>query len=183
MRRLQLAGVLAETGFPVLTVDPEYHEGPIYPEVGRTGTGGLTFVRGVKLHHVDSAHDPVSGAVVSNIAASEVAAHRSFSDLAEDHLVNFIARFDPELVLGPPDIPRLDLTDFDQSEHVSSRVAGERLEFIIYGHREWPLEIAQQECLRESSVCVAAWNTEVRGYLRHLRPLDADLAHALDRRG
>ncbi len=187
MRRLQLAAVVAESEFPVITVDPEYHDGPIYAEVGTLGTGSRAFVRAVKLHCVDRTDDPVWGAVVSSISARDLAApHRSNSDLGEDHLVNFIARFIPEVVAGrmAAGSPVLDLNDCDKSEHASARVAGERLEFVIYEHREWPLEIAQQAGgLRDSSVWVAAWNTDVRRYLRHLRPVDAELAHALDRRG
>lgn len=191
MRRLRLPDILAECPFPILTVDPAYHEGPIYPEVGRAGVE-QTFIRAVKLHCVDSAGDPASGAVASNIAATDIGAHRSDpqrsgSDLVEDHLANFIARFIPDLVAGrgASGRPVLNRTDYDRPAHASLQMTGHSLQFSVYGHREWPLEFAQQVGhLRDTSVCVATWNADVRRYLQRLRLVDAKVAEALeDRRG
>lgn len=174
---MRLRAVLAEAPFPLFAIDPAEWNGLAFVGDIRRIAGRVVAVKVVYLDALDAS---TMGAAVSALSP-EAREHP-----LDDHVVDFVSRFEPRF-LAERAKPRrrvlLPQEEFSRRE-VTLTLAGRLCGAELYTHRSLPLQLVRAAVLVGSAaadVGIAAWRLSALDLAPKVRAVDVAFAEAFDR--
>ena len=174
---MKLTDLLAASPFALFGVHPRDWDGPAFAGDAVRDAGVL---RSVQLVYLDAIDGSSLGACVSNLGTGGAAI-----DPVGTHVVDFVARFQPDFLLGK--MKRRRFEPFPPGvfaeRPVTVAVAGHTLGGIVYTHRELPLQLLRVAIRRGDAVTdlgVATWRLAAMDLAAKVQPVDVRFAKEFD---
>jgi hypothetical protein len=179
-----VAALRRDTTFPLFAIHPRHWSGPAFlANVARER--GVRGLHTVQFAYLDGPDGGGGGATVSNLEAGLVTGDRGIKvDAFEEHLLNFVARFERGFLkrfLRSGATP-LEPGSFDKRD-LMLMVAGAERGAYLFRHKDLPLEFVRTAVRVGDGITdlvIAGWGHNARDLCAIVEPVTDDMAAALD---